>query len=153
MRGGKAALRIYLAFGLRGRSSYRVHWCHALGRTVCPSGLRGWTQVPLAQAAWVQIPQLSRRMFALIHALHDNPSACHAHGGLASTMQGQDASSPPLSRAWVMSSGRGASCFHAWAGSGHHCNCLICLLQSRFRELCLLLPSYFHHALRKARKK
>ena len=28
-------------------------------RTVCPSGLRGWTQVPLAQAAWVQIPQLS----------------------------------------------------------------------------------------------
>ena len=27
--------------------------------TVCPSGLRGWTQVPLAQAAWVQIPQLS----------------------------------------------------------------------------------------------
>ena len=28
-------------------------------RTVCPSGLRGWTQVPLARAAWVQIPQLS----------------------------------------------------------------------------------------------
>ena len=28
-------------------------------KTVCPSGLRGWTQVPLAQAAWVQIPQLS----------------------------------------------------------------------------------------------
>ena len=28
-------------------------------RTVCPSGLRGWTQVPLAQAAWAQIPQLS----------------------------------------------------------------------------------------------
>ena len=27
--------------------------------TVCPSGLRGWTQVPLAKAAWVQIPQLS----------------------------------------------------------------------------------------------
>ena len=27
--------------------------------TVCPSGLRGWTQVPLAQAAWVQIQQLS----------------------------------------------------------------------------------------------
>ena len=26
---------------------------------VCPSGLRGWTQVPLAQAAWAQIPQLS----------------------------------------------------------------------------------------------
>ena len=28
-------------------------------RTVCPSGLRGWTQVPLAKAAWAQIPQLS----------------------------------------------------------------------------------------------
>ena len=27
--------------------------------TLCPSGLRGWTQVPLAQAAWVQIPQVS----------------------------------------------------------------------------------------------
>ena len=30
-----------------------------VGKTLCPSGLRGWTQVPLAQAAWVQIPQLS----------------------------------------------------------------------------------------------
>ncbi len=30
-----------------------------LNKTVCPSGLRGWTQVPLAKAAWVQIPQLS----------------------------------------------------------------------------------------------
>ena len=30
-----------------------------LPTTVCPSGLRGWTQVPLARAAWVQIPQLS----------------------------------------------------------------------------------------------
>ena len=28
-------------------------------RTVCPSGLRGWTQVPLARAARAQIPQLS----------------------------------------------------------------------------------------------
>ena len=27
--------------------------------TLCPSGLRGWTQVPLAQAARVQIPQVS----------------------------------------------------------------------------------------------
>ena len=27
--------------------------------TLCPSGLRGWTQVPLAQTAWVQIPQVS----------------------------------------------------------------------------------------------
>ena len=30
-----------------------------ISKTLCPSGLRGWTQVPLAQAAWVQIPQLS----------------------------------------------------------------------------------------------
>ena len=28
-------------------------------RTLCPSGLRGRTQVPLARAAWVQIPQMS----------------------------------------------------------------------------------------------
>ena len=34
-------------------------WDGAVTRTVCPSGLRGWTQVPLARAAWVQIPQLS----------------------------------------------------------------------------------------------
>jgi hypothetical protein len=39
-----------------------------LAETVCPSGLRGWTQVPLAQAAWVQIPQLS---FALAHGRRD----------------------------------------------------------------------------------
>ena len=30
-------------------------------KTLCLSGLRGWTQVPLAQAAWVQIPQVSLR--------------------------------------------------------------------------------------------
>ena len=34
-------------------------WPPMVFKTVCPSGLRGWTQVPLAQAAWVQIPQLS----------------------------------------------------------------------------------------------
>ncbi len=28
-------------------------------QTLCPSGLRGWTQVPLARAASVQIPQVS----------------------------------------------------------------------------------------------
>jgi hypothetical protein len=28
-------------------------------KTLCPSGIRGWTQVPLARAAWVQIPQVS----------------------------------------------------------------------------------------------
>ena len=26
---------------------------------LCPSGLRGWTQVPLVQTAWGQIPQVS----------------------------------------------------------------------------------------------
>ena len=35
--------------------------------TLCPSGLRGWTQVPLAQAAWVQIPQVSYFMVLAIH--------------------------------------------------------------------------------------
>ena len=34
--------------------------------TVCPSGLRGWTQVPLAQAAWFQIPQLSLKISKLV---------------------------------------------------------------------------------------
>ena len=37
--------------------------------TLCPSGLRGWTQVPLAQAAWVQIPQVSVNCFrGAVHA-------------------------------------------------------------------------------------
>ena len=34
-------------------------------KTLCPSGLRGWTQVPLARAAWVQIPQVSWRPWPL----------------------------------------------------------------------------------------
>ena len=33
--------------------------CLNMHETLCPSGLRGWTQVPLARAAWVQIPQVS----------------------------------------------------------------------------------------------
>ena len=37
--------------------------------TVCPSGLRGWTQVPLAQAVWVQIPQLSASLAACSRVL------------------------------------------------------------------------------------
>ncbi len=37
--------------------------------TLCPSGLRGWTQVQLAQAAWVQIPQVSVNCFrGAVHA-------------------------------------------------------------------------------------
>ena len=52
---------------LRGLRSHVCHWisqrplagsCAAL-RTLCPSGLRWWTQVPLARAAWAQIPQVS----------------------------------------------------------------------------------------------
>ena len=34
-------------------------------KTACPSGLRGQTQVLLAQAAWVQIPLLSYRLGTL----------------------------------------------------------------------------------------
>ena len=34
-------------------------WHAILSKTVCPSGLRGLTQVPLARAAWAQIQQLS----------------------------------------------------------------------------------------------
>ena len=42
--------------------------------TVCPSGLRGWTQVPLARAAWAQIPQLS------FHSLHQSSCTQGAPG-------------------------------------------------------------------------
>jgi hypothetical protein len=38
-------------------------------KTLCPSGLRGWTQVPLARAAWVQIPQVSFFMQKTLNAL------------------------------------------------------------------------------------
>jgi hypothetical protein len=51
----------------------------AVIKTLCPSGLRGWTQVPLARAAWVQIPQvsLSCRLFCVVLALGlaDGPCA------------------------------------------------------------------------------
>ena len=46
-------------------------------KTVCPSGLRGWTQVPLAQAAWVQIPQLSVVGWAVRWPLPCGPGARH----------------------------------------------------------------------------
>lgn len=39
-----------------GRAS-RAFW--RCNMTLCPSGLRGWTQVPLVQTAWAQIPQVS----------------------------------------------------------------------------------------------
>ena len=44
--------------------------------TVCPSGLRGWTQVPLAQAAWVQIPQLSGQLGACSRMLLGAATTC-----------------------------------------------------------------------------
>ena len=40
-------------------------WPAQLSKTLCPSGLRGWTQVPLARAAWVQIPQVSIYMLVI----------------------------------------------------------------------------------------
>jgi hypothetical protein len=43
----------------RGRKSARRARRSKVQLTLCPSGLRGWTQVPLARAAWVQIPQVS----------------------------------------------------------------------------------------------
>ena len=39
-------------------------------KTLCPSGLRGWTQIPLARAAWAQIPQVSSSLPAR------HPTAC-----------------------------------------------------------------------------
>jgi hypothetical protein len=55
--------------GLRVRRGHRPVG-GAVIKTLCPSGLRGWTQVPLARAAWVQIPQvsLSCRLFCVVLA-------------------------------------------------------------------------------------
>ena len=44
-----------------------------LTATVCPSGLRGWAQVPLVKTAWVQIPQLSFVVFCFLRTM---PQAC-----------------------------------------------------------------------------
>ena len=45
----------------RWKDCHTMIWTQTLV-TVCQSGLRGWTQIPLAQAAWAQIPQLSTWM-------------------------------------------------------------------------------------------
>ena len=45
-----------------------------ISKTLCPSGLRGWTQVPLAQAAWVQIPQVSLFGSRHLKGIVDAPS-------------------------------------------------------------------------------
>ena len=51
---------VSLRFGRRKKIIRRGHTLSNLAlKTLCPSGLRGWTQVPLARAAWVQIPQVS----------------------------------------------------------------------------------------------
>ena len=47
----------------------RLSMAGSLPKTVCPSGLRGWTQVPLARAAWAQIPQLSMDEHQCAYAL------------------------------------------------------------------------------------
>ena len=49
-------------------------------KTVCPSGLRGWTRVPLAQAAWVQIPQLSSCVLPRLPCLKYIFSGVACHG-------------------------------------------------------------------------
>jgi hypothetical protein len=43
----------------------------AVIKTLCPSGLRGWTQVPLARAAWVPLPPVSLfcRLFCAVCGL------------------------------------------------------------------------------------
>ena len=41
-------------------------------KTLCPSGLRGWTQFPLARAAWVQIPQVSFAILTILYSLRPN---------------------------------------------------------------------------------
>ena len=48
-------------------------------KTVCPSGLRGWTQVPLARAAWVQIPQLSYYELNVLLCVRNNLVVCGHH--------------------------------------------------------------------------
>ena len=53
-------------------------------RTLCPSGLRGWTQVPLARAAWAQIPQVSL-------PLRD----CATRGWCHHCVDGRELSNPP----------------------------------------------------------
>ena len=47
--------------------------------TLCPSGLRGWTQVPLARAAWAQIPQVSfyKSYISLLHGFQSEPNISH----------------------------------------------------------------------------
>ena len=62
VRGQNLSIRI----GAQQRAaSYLAPLClSSAARTACPSGLRGQTQVLLAQAAWVQIPLLSCRVSA-----------------------------------------------------------------------------------------
>ena len=62
-------LRVFVAsrFGGVAFVFYVLHFAAAFPKTLCPSGLRGWTQVPLAQAAWVQIPQVSLRILCGFH--------------------------------------------------------------------------------------
>ena len=78
-------------------------------KTVCPSGLRGWTQVPLARAAWAQIPQLSSLTRSKGESLNksrrdNNPShLCPSHRLSALTRHPKFISTTyelPRTRAW-----------------------------------------------------
>ena len=58
----RAACAARLPYAATPRCLVRCRQCggrRSSSKTFCPSGLRGWTQVPLARAAWVQIPQVS----------------------------------------------------------------------------------------------
>ena len=62
--------------------SVPVSVCKCFGPplTLCPSGLRGWTQVPLAQAAWVQIPQVSHDyMYPESHVIYISAFVWHLY--------------------------------------------------------------------------
>ena len=53
-------LVIWVKFSRKKQSwMFRPKFSPSKQLTLCPSGLRGWTQVPLVQTAWVQIPQVS----------------------------------------------------------------------------------------------
>ena len=60
-------------------------------KTLCPSGLRGWTQVPLARAAWVQIPQVS---FCDCQVLTRCVQVRHRNAGFGSAPFRSDYSAP-----------------------------------------------------------
>ena len=72
---GYSAVSKKLNAQYKGRTIVRAApWPAQLSKTLCPSGLRGWTQVPLARAAWVQIPQVS--IFILVISCNCTKCSC-----------------------------------------------------------------------------